>query len=252
MSVLLVTGTDTGVGKTLVTASIAAALRARGTSVAVAKPAETGCRREAGGLYAEDAATLAAAVDSREPLDEICPWRFADPLAPALAAERSGAAIDVDALVETLRRRGRAADLLLVEGAGGLLVPLRGRTSYADVAATLAAPVLVVVGSRLGAVNATLLTLEVLAARGIAIAGYVVNRIAPSPDLAAATNGALLRRVTPARCLGEIPWIPDAATLLGALRRGGAPAETARADLAALATTHLDLDALCGFARAPG
>jgi len=250
MSALFVTGTDTGVGKTLVTAGIAAALRARGAAVGVAKPTETGCRREAGGLYAEDAATLAAAVEAREPLDEICPWRFADPLAPALAAERSGAAIDVDALVETLRRRGRTYDLLLIEGAGGLLVPLRERTTYADVAAALGAPVLVVVGSRLGAINATLLTLEVLAARGIAVAGYVVNRIAPSPDLAAATNGALLRRATPARCLGELPWVPDAAALLGALRRGGAPAATARATLAALATTHLDLDAVSGSARA--
>lgn len=242
MSVLLVTGTDTGVGKTFVTAALAAALGARGVRVGVAKPVETGCRAGGDGTPdPEDARALAAAARSREPLATICPYRFPDPLAPALAAARAGAPIDVAALAALLRARAARHDVLLVEGAGGLLVPLTRDATYADLATALAAPVLLVVGSRLGAINHALLTLAVLVARRIPVRGYVLNRLAAAPDLAVETNGAMLRDLTSARCLGELPWTADAADLLAALRAGGAHAERARTRLAALAA-DLDLD----------
>ncbi|MBI3770307.1 MAG: dethiobiotin synthase [Deltaproteobacteria bacterium] len=243
MTALLVTGTDTGVGKTLVTAALAAALTARGLRVGVAKPVETGCARVAGALYPEDAAALAAAATTSEPLDVVCPYRFPDPLAPILAAARAQTTIDVAALVRTLGARAAAFDVLLVEGAGGALVPLTSTTTYADLARALDAPVLLVVGSRLGAINHALLSLEVLAARGLHIAGYVVNRIAPDGDPAAETNTALLRSLTAARFLGELPRIMDAVETLRALRGGGPEAARARARLAVLARAHLDLDA---------
>jgi dethiobiotin synthetase len=264
VSILLVTGTDTGVGKTLVTAAIAAALAARGTRIGVAKPAETGCRLRGGVLYPEDAATLAAAAGSPEPLELVCPYRFADPLAPALAAERAGSTIDLDALVTALRQRAAALDLLLVEGAGGLLVPLTRSATYADLATALAAQVLLVVGSRLGAINHALLTLAALETRALPIRGYVLNRLNDDADLATETNGPLLRALTPVPCLGELPWLADAGALLSALRGEGdagtragtgasATARTceqagaaARARLAALASTCLDLDAIVG------
>jgi len=246
VSIILVTGTDTGVGKTLIAAALAAALRRRGTRVGVAKPVETGCRTTPDGLYPEDAAALAAAADAREPLDVICPYRLPDPLAPAVAAERAGVAIDVATLVAGLRIRAAAHDLLLVEGAGGLLVPITRTTSFADLAATLGAEALVVVGSRLGAVNHALLTLAVLATRGLPVRGYVLNRLAPPGDLAAETNAPLLRSLTAVPCLGEMPWLGDAAPLLAALRAGGDARAAACTRLAALAEAHLDLDAVSG------
>jgi dethiobiotin synthetase len=243
-AILLVTGTDTGVGKTLVTAAVAAALAARARRVGVAKPVETGCRATDRLLEPEDAATLAAAAGSAEPLEEVCTYRFSEPLAPALAAERAGVTVDVPHLIATLRRRAATADILLVEGAGGLLVPLTRTATYADLATELGAPVVIVVGSRLGAINHARLTLEVLAARGIATRGYVLNRLAAGPDLAAETNRTLLAAVAGARFLGELPWIRDAAALLAALRGAGHQAEVARARLAELAAACIDLDAL--------
>ena len=241
--VVLVTGTDTGVGKTLVSAAIAAALAARGVRIAVAKPVETGCPERDGELVPEDAVALRHAAGDPAPLADVCPHRFPDPLAPALAAERAGAPVDVDALVAHLRRRATQAELLLVEGAGGLLVPITTAASFADLAARLDAAVLVVVGSRLGAINAALLTLEALRARRLPIAGYVVNRLAPEGDIAVATNDELLARLSAERRLGTLPFLPDAGTLLGALRLHAAARERARGELARLGAT-LVLDAL--------
>lgn len=228
---LFVTGTDTGIGKTFITTAIAATLAARGHRVGVAKPVETGCRRKDDRLVPEDALALAAAAGDPSPLEAVCPHRFPDPLAPSLAAERSGGRLDVEALATELRRRAVAVDVLLVEGAGGLLVPLTRTASFADFAARLAAPILVVVGSRLGAINHALLTFEVAAVRGLPLAGYVVNCLAPPDDLAVATNEDLLRELTAVPCLGVIPWVADAADLLAALRAGGAAAARSRARL---------------------
>jgi dethiobiotin synthetase len=234
VTLLFVTGTDTGVGKTVVSTVIAAALAARGCRVGVVKPVETGCRSAGGTLVPVDALALAAAAGDPAPLEIVCPYRLPDPLAPALAAERAGVAIDVDALAEHVRRRAAGVDVLLVEGAGGLLVPLTRRESFADLARRLDARLLVVVGSRLGAINHALLTLEVLTTRGLTLAGYVVNRLGPRDDLVVATNEDLLRSLTPARCLGTLPWTPDAAELLATLRAGGPAADTARSRLAIL------------------
>ena len=244
MSLVLVTGTDTGIGKTVVTSALAAALAARGTRVGVVKPVETGCPRHGDALLPEDATTLAAAAGDGSALDAICPYRLPDPLAPVLAAERAGVAIDVAALAALLRSRAATVDTLLVEGAGGLLVPLTRDTSFADLAARVHARVLVVVGSRLGAINHALLTLTALAARSLPIAGYVINRLGPSDDLAVATNEELLRGLTTVPCLGVVPWAPDAPAVLTRVRSGDARAvAAARARLAELAA-RIDLDAV--------
>ncbi len=232
MSIVLVTGTDTAIGKTVVTCAVAAALTRRGRRIGVLKPVETGCTPDA-----EDARALAAAASDPSDLDDVCPYRFSDPLAPMLAAERAGAAIDVDALVRHARCRAAEVDVLLVEGAGGLLVPLACDASFADLAMRLAARVLVVVGSRLGAINHALLTFDVLARRGLATAGYIVNRLGPADDLAVATNDGLLATLATIPCLGTLPWLAnEPARLLADLRAGGAAADVARARLAALGT----------------
>jgi dethiobiotin synthetase len=182
----------------------------------VRKPAESGCDLRSGELFPADAAALREAAASEEPLEAICALRLAEPLAPAEAAARAGARLDVARLVATYRARAAEVDCLLVEGAGGLLVPLIERTSYADLALALGASVLVVVGARLGAINHALLTLEVARARGLVVLGLVVNHMSPAGDLATTTLAESLRRRANLARLAEIAFAADAAHALGA------------------------------------
>jgi len=229
--IFLVTGTDTGVGKTYVACGLARAAVAAGLRVAVRKPAETGCASDASGrLVPQDALALRDAAAganggahaSVEPLDEVCALALAEPLAPAVAAQRAGQTLDVGALVAAYRRRAAEVDLLLVEGAGGLLVPLAGRTTYLDLASELGASLVVVVGARLGAINHALLTFAAAAARGVSVAGYVVNHVLPQEDLATQTLAATLREQSALPLLAEIRHGEDpsaaSAAVLRALR----------------------------------
>lgn len=199
-SVLVVTGTSTGVGKTVVTAAVAAAALARGRSVAVLKPAQTGVAPGEPG-DADEAARLAPGVQAVELA------RFPEPLAPATAARRAGlpplTAADAAGMVEKL---GHDYDLVLVEGAGGLLVRMddAGGT-LAEVARLVAAPVLVVAAAGLGTLNATELTTEALRHRGLACPGAVVGRWPAAPDLAARCNLADLPATARVPLLGAVP-----------------------------------------------
>ncbi len=208
MAGLFITGTDTGVGKTFVTRGIASALRARGRRVGVMKPVETGCGGTAS-RHPADALALRAAAGSKLSLDRICPYQLDAPLAPDVAARLENTRIDPATIVAAYRAIRAGHDLTLVEGAGGLLVPIVERYSMADLARDLDLPLLVVVDSRLGAVSHTLLTLEAAAARGLAVRGYLLNHAA-APDEAAATNASILSRCTDSPCLGAIGWTPAA------------------------------------------
>jgi dethiobiotin synthetase len=208
---LLITGTDTGVGKTFVACALGRALAARKLRVAPFKPVETGCREHEGALLAEDAERLRHATGTDAPTDLVCPVRLRDPLAPMVAAEREGVTIDVERLAASFRELASANDVVLVESAGGLLVPLTETCSFADFASMLALPVLVVAGTRLGAINQTLLTLEVLRARGLETVGYVLNRLTTESDLAQETNAHALARLAGRHALAEIPYVSGAA-----------------------------------------
>ena len=183
MSVLVVTGTGTGVGKTVVTAAVAALAATRGSRVAVVKPAQTGVGPgEPGDL--DDVRRLAGVTD----LHELA--RFPDPLSPAAAARRSGRPpLDLHATAAEALALGDDRDLVLVEGAGGLLVRYdeEGAT-LADLARELRAAVLVVVDPGLGTLNHTALTLEAMAHRGLALAGVVIGSWPAEPDLACRSN----------------------------------------------------------------
>jgi dethiobiotin synthetase len=207
-----VTGTDTGVGKTFVGCALAAAASRRGP-VAVFKPAETGCAQIAGELRPDDALRLRAAAASDADPALVCPYRFAEPLAPWVAAERAGVAIEVERLRRCFAELAERAEAIFVESAGGLLVPLGRTYSYADLAADLDLRVVVVVGSRLGALNHTLLTLECAKARRLEVAGYVLNHPWPETDLPRATNAAALERLTEVPCLAEFGHLPEAERL---------------------------------------
>ena len=199
MSTLFITGTDTGVGKTFVACALATALRARGRRVAVLKPVETGVIDEP-----EDAHRLRAAAGDFAPLDDVCPYRLRAPLAPAVAARLEGITIDVAFLVALVARRATAADVLLVEGAGGLLVPLVDRTTWIDLAGRCALPVLIVAANRLGAINHCALTGRVAVAAGLAVRGFVLSQPSATADPSTATNAGEIAALTGLRCAGVL------------------------------------------------
>lgn len=203
---LFITGTDTGVGKTVVTAALAAVLRADGVNVGVMKPIATGCVRRREGLVSEDAEFLAKAADAPEPLDEISPIRLAEPLAPTVAAARAGVELDLLPMWRAWDRLKRAHDVMLVEGIGGALCPVTPRQSVADLAQRFHLPVLVVARPVLGTINHAAMTVEVLRARGLEVAGIVLNRYDhDSDDVAQSTNPDEVQRVTGAPVLGLVP-----------------------------------------------
>lgn len=205
---IFITGTDTGVGKTFFTAGLARWLKSGGLRVGVMKPAETGCATRDGELYAEDAWQLKEAAGSAASMEKICPYRLPEPLAPSIAAERAGVRIDIDHLLALLDDAKAANDITLVEGAGGLLVPLLPSYTFADFARVAKLPVLVVAANKLGVINHLLLTLEHASGRGLTLLGYVLNRLSGEPSLAADTNREVLAGLTGIPCLGELPFLP--------------------------------------------
>jgi len=186
---LFVTGTDTEVGKTLVAGAIARHLRRRGRRVAVFKPAASGCRRDRGQLVSTDAEFLAACADSPHALSEIAPLRYASPLAPNVAAQREGSPVDLEAIFDAYRRIIADADVVVVEGVGGLLCPISDEFWVAHLARLTALPLVVVARAGLGTINHTLLTLHAARSAELYVAGVVVNRY--PPDLLADAQGGL-------------------------------------------------------------
>jgi dethiobiotin synthetase len=223
---IFVTGTDTGVGKTTVACALVAAARARGLRVLAIKPIETGCALAPDGRSLQPADALAlerasrhpnASIDRRmadrplEPTPLSTVYRFAAPLAPSVAAELAGAAVALAPILRAVDRlRSLAPDLLLVEGAGGLLVPLSETADMADLAAALDVPLLVVARDSLGTINHTLLTLEAAAARGLPVAGVVLCAVAPgTSDRDAARNAEEIARRGRVPILGRLGHLPD-------------------------------------------
>jgi dethiobiotin synthetase len=173
------------------------------------KPVETGCPTRDSRLRPPDALALREAAGSRDALDLINPYRFREPLAPMVAAERSRRSIDVERLLERFGRLANRHTMILVEGAGGVLVPITEQVSFLDLAVRLRLPLLVVIGSRLGALNHARLTVEAALAARVPIAGAIVNRATAERSLARTTNLAALRRLLPVPVLGEIPHLSD-------------------------------------------
>lgn len=186
---LLVTGTDTGVGKTVIAGAIADWFRRQGRRVAVCKPAGSGCVRRREGLVSEDAEFLAHCADSSHPLDLICPVRYAEPLAPAIAAERATEPLDWELIDRAIQMMSKGSDVIVVEGVGGLMVPMDAKHTFLDVARWLKLSAVVVARPNLGTINHSLLTVNALRAAGVKVAGVVINRYpAQSADVAAETN----------------------------------------------------------------
>ena len=198
---IFVTGTDTGVGKTLASLALIAAFRKTGLKVGAMKPIETGVGED-GPL---DAIALRDAAGSTDPLATICPQQFGLPAAPNAAADAEDRQVDlaaIDAAYETLAK-GR--DLMVVEGAGGLLVPIRDDWTMAELARRLDLPLLVVARARLGTINHTALTLEVAASKELPVLGVIISHEGDPISAADASNLRILKTFLGDRLIGEIP-----------------------------------------------
>lgn len=180
---IFITGTDTGVGKTIVAATLALVLRMKGVRVGVMKPITSGCREEDGRLVSDDAELLCTAAGIACNGDT-APYLLREPLAPAEAAKRDGVWIDFSRIKECYERLAAAYDVVIVEGAGGLMVPLAGGLLVADLARELALPLVVVARPGLGTINHTVLTCLCARQVGLEVAGVIINDYPEQPGLA--------------------------------------------------------------------
>jgi len=200
-----ITGTDTGVGKTLVSAALLTALARTGRRVVGMKPVASGCDETPHGLRSADAEVLRAAGNVAADYEDINPYTFATPTAPHLAAAASGVQIDIATIRAHYARLAARADTVVVEGVGGWLVPINRNQTMADVVQALELPVILVVGMRLGCLNHALLTQRVIAASGCRLVAWVANRI---EDNVLEGYVDALTDYLGAPCLGILPSIP--------------------------------------------
>ncbi len=201
---IFITGTDTGVGKTIVSATLARLLRLRGINVGVMKPATSGCRKENGQLVSDDALLLckAAGVTCN---NDVAPYLLHEPLAPAEAARIDGIQIDFEHIHNCYDRIAAKHDFVIIEGAGGLIVPLSGFKTVAALALETKLPLLVVARPNLGTINHTALTCLVAKQMGIELAGVIINNFPDKPSLAEESAAGYISALCPAPLLGIWP-----------------------------------------------
>ncbi|HEX7964315.1 MAG TPA: dethiobiotin synthase [Gammaproteobacteria bacterium] len=204
-----VTGTDTGMGKTRVSAGLLKALAASGLKTVGMKPVASGAEMTPEGLRNEDALALRSAASLKRPYELVNPYCFAPPVAPHLAAREAGVEIALEPLRDAYRELCRGADAVVVEGVGGWQVPLSGTLELPDLARELELPVVLVVGLRLGCLNHAFLTARALRADGLELAGWVANAI-DSHFQRPEANLATLAAGLGAPLLGQLPYAPKA------------------------------------------
>jgi dethiobiotin synthetase len=200
---LFVTGTDTGVGKTLVSAALLRYARRQGLVPIPFKPAETGCEPEPA-----DARALWRAAAPPIPEAEVCLYALRLPVAPLAAARAEGVRIDLERIAERATALAARGDRLIVEGAGGLLVPYAEGVTGVEIAKRLGLPLLVVARTALGTVNHTALTLREAARNGVPVAGVILNRTPGGDGPQEAGNAALIASLTGCQAMGTFPTLP--------------------------------------------
>ncbi|HHJ12760.1 MAG TPA: dethiobiotin synthase [Gammaproteobacteria bacterium] len=204
-----VTGTDTGVGKTVIAAGLVRALRRQGKRVAVMKPVASGCEMTPHGARNADAQELIAASGIDWPYERVNPYAFAEPVAPHLLAAEQGVEISLSHIQAGFQALAASADVVVVEGVGGWRVPLGRDFDVQELARSLGLPVVLVVGMRLGCINHARLTADAVRGAGLTLAGWVANaRERDMPRLH--ENIASLRECLAAPLLAELPWMEDA------------------------------------------
>ena len=207
---IFITGTDTNVGKTWVAAGLSAALRQRGIKAVYFKPIQSGCPQEEGRLIPTDARLARTLAGLDEPLEVLTPICLKLPLAPGVAAAQAGVEVDPGLIAAGLKGLAARYEFLVVEGAGGLYVPLIGTHFLVlDLIRWLGLPLAVVAKSGLGTINHTVLTVKAAQAAGIEVAGVILNRYPERPGLAAETNPGVIAALTGVPILGRLPEVAD-------------------------------------------
>ena len=207
---VFVTGTGTDVGKTWVAAGLTAALRHRGVKAVYFKPVQSGCPEAGGRLIPTDADFARTLAGLTEPLEVLTPITLELPLAPGVAAAQAGVEVDLGRIADGLEDLAGRYEFLVVEGAGGLYVPLAGTHFLVlDLIRWLNLPLAVVAQSGLGTINHTVLTVKAAQAAGVVVAGVILNRYPEKPGLAAATNPGVIEALTGVPILGRVPEVPD-------------------------------------------
>ncbi len=206
---IFVTGTDTGVGKTLAAAALARFLANQGVRVGVMKPVESGVADPA--RLGEDGALLRWASGCDAPVQLIGPCRLKAPVAPSLAAELAGIPVDIDGLVAAARQLLERYEFLIVEGAGGLMVPLQDAFLVGDLACRLGLPLVTVCRPGLGTINHTLLTLQAARCWGLRLAGLIISGMPAEPDLAERHAPSMLAELSGVEVLQVLPRVPGEA-----------------------------------------
>lgn len=216
---VFVSGTDTGIGKTLSSCTLLHALRARGLRAVGMKPLASGCDATPGGLRNEDALALQAASDPRPAYDDVNPYALPAPLAPEIAACEADIAVELAPMLAAHARLAAQADIVVVEGVGGWASPLAPALMQADLVRALDLPVILVVGLRLGCLNHAILSARAIEADGCRLAGWIGSGVDPAMARID-ENRELLAGRLPVPCLGWLPWqaAPDPAALAERLR----------------------------------
>jgi dethiobiotin synthetase len=203
-----VTGTDTGVGKTRITLAVMRTLQQQGLRVTAMKPVASGCEVTTEGLRNEDALLLQQHASQPFPYGIINPYAFAPPIAPHLAAGRSGVTIEFTKIIQDYNQLAAESDAVMVEGAGGWLVPLNETQTIADLAVALGLPVILVVAIRLGCINHALLSAQAIRASGCVLAGWIANHTMPADAQSADIVSSINQRIaTP--LLGDVSYQPE-------------------------------------------
>ena len=201
---VFITGTDTGIGKTICSASLLVALRRSGLRAAGMKPVASGCRQTAHGLRNDDAELLLAFGELGMDYALVNPYAFVAPIAPSIAAADAGIVIDLDILRAAFAKLSRHSDVVVVEGVGGWAAPLSATLMQADLVREWRLPVILVVGLRLGCINHAVLSARAIVADGCELLGWIANTIDPQM-LRIEENLATLKKLLPAPCLGLLP-----------------------------------------------
>ncbi|HEX5340573.1 MAG TPA: dethiobiotin synthase [Gammaproteobacteria bacterium] len=203
---VFVTGTDTGIGKTLVSCGLLRAFTQAGLRSVGMKPVASGAIRSPEGLRNDDALAILRSASVALPYEWVNPYAFEPPIAPHIAAAEAGVQIELSVLLEAYKQVCERGDAVVVEGVGGWQVPLSGRFGLPELARALALPVVMVVGMRLGCLNHALLTARAIRDDGLQLAGWIANRMqAEFPR--ARENLATLQNELPAPLLGEVPYL---------------------------------------------
>jgi len=203
---IFITGTDTGVGKTVITAGLAGCLKQRGLNAGVMKPVQSGAIKKGPVLVSADALLAMKTAGVDDPLELVNPYCLEAPLAPKVAAELAGVKINPDRITDAYHKLRGRHELMLVEGAGGIMVPLAEGLLVADLILMLGLPAIIVARPALGTVNHTLLTIEYARARGIRTAGVIINNLAKeTAGMAEKTAPSLIAEFSGLPVLGIVP-----------------------------------------------